>query len=55
MKLLRILSLGLLEIDPDVERHGVDIVLDSGEVERVDAADGYIPLCVDFEDGSLTV
>jgi len=31
MKLLRMLGLGLLVIDPDVERHGVDAVLDPGE------------------------
>ncbi|MDA1095763.1 MAG: DUF2161 family putative PD-(D/E)XK-type phosphodiesterase [Chloroflexi bacterium] len=31
LKLLRILSLGLLVIDPDIERHGVDAVLDPGE------------------------
>ena len=30
MKLLRMLGLGLLVIDPDVERHGVDAVLDPG-------------------------
>ena len=31
VKLLRLLGLGLLVIDPDVERHGVDAVLDPGE------------------------
>ena len=31
MKLLRMLGLGLLLIDPDVERHGVDVVFDPGE------------------------
>ena len=31
MKLLRMLGLGLLVIDPDVERNGVDAVLDPGE------------------------
>ena len=31
MKLLRMLGLGLLVIDRDVERHGVDVVLDPGE------------------------
>lgn len=31
VKLLRMLGLGLLVIDPDVERHGVDAVLDPGE------------------------
>ena len=30
VKLLRMLGLGLLVIDPDVERHGVDAVLDPG-------------------------
>ena len=31
VKLLRMLGLGLLVIDPNVERHGVDVVLDPGE------------------------
>ena len=31
LKLLRMLGLGLLVIDPDVARHGVDAVLDPGE------------------------
>ena len=31
VKLLRMLGLGLLVVDPDVERHGVDAVLDPGE------------------------
>ena len=31
VKLLRMLGLGLLVIDPEVERHGVDVVLDPGE------------------------
>ena len=31
VKLLKMLGLGLLVIDPDVERHGVDAVLDPGE------------------------
>ena len=31
VKLLRMLGLGLLVIDPDVRRHGVDVVLDPGE------------------------
>ena len=30
VKLLRMLSLGLLAIDPEVKRHGVDVVLDPG-------------------------
>jgi hypothetical protein len=31
VKLLRMLGIGLLVIDPDVERHGVDAILDPGE------------------------
>ena len=34
VKLLRMLGLGLLVFDPDVERHGVDVVLDPGDGEN---------------------